>query len=48
MTGHEFHRAAGEPKEIHVYEADHGVRDPQAREDRAAFLGRLLGWAAGD
>ncbi len=48
MTGHEFHRAAGEPKEIHAYEADHGVRDPGAREDRAAFLGRLLGWAAGD
>jgi hypothetical protein len=29
---------------MHAYEADHAVRDPQARLDRAAFLGRTLGW----
>jgi pimeloyl-ACP methyl ester carboxylesterase len=45
MTGLELHRAAGEPKEMHAYDADHGVRDPQAAVDRAAFLGRHLGWA---
>jgi pimeloyl-ACP methyl ester carboxylesterase len=45
MAGLELHRAAGEPREIHVYEADHGVRNPEARADRAAFLGRTLGWA---
>jgi pimeloyl-ACP methyl ester carboxylesterase len=45
MTGLELHRAAGDPKEIASYEADHGVRDPQAAVDRAAFLGRHLGWA---
>ena len=42
MTGMEFHRAAGDPKEIHAYDADHGVRDPQAARDRFAFLGPLL------
>jgi pimeloyl-ACP methyl ester carboxylesterase len=47
MTGLELHRAAGEPSEMHAYDADHGVRDPQARADRAAFLGRHLGWADG-
>lgn len=45
MTGLELHRAAGDPKEIASYDADHGVRDPQAAVDRAAFLGRHLGWA---
>ena len=44
MAGLELHRAAGEPREIHAYEADHGVRNPEARADRAAFLGRALGW----
>ena len=38
MTGMEFHRAAGEPKEMRAYETDHGVRDPQARIDRREFL----------
>ncbi|MGH2382333.1 MAG: alpha/beta hydrolase family protein, partial [Candidatus Limnocylindria bacterium] len=38
MTGLEFHRAAGDPKEMHAYDADHGVRDAQAAADRAAFL----------
>lgn len=44
MSGLELHRAAGEPKEMLAYDADHGVRDPQARKDRGAFLGRVLGW----
>jgi len=44
MTGLELHRATGEPKELHAYEADHAVRHPEARADRAAFLGRTLGW----
>ena len=47
MAGNELHRAAGEPKEMHTYDADHGVREPQAATDRAAFLGRHLGWADG-
>ncbi|HEX7171680.1 MAG TPA: alpha/beta fold hydrolase [Candidatus Limnocylindria bacterium] len=42
MTGLELHRAAGEPKELHAYDADHGVRHPQARADRLAFLQRTL------
>jgi pimeloyl-ACP methyl ester carboxylesterase len=47
MTGLELHRAAGEPKEMHAYDSDHGLGDPHARADRAAFLGRHLGWADG-
>ena len=43
MTAGELHRSAGEPKELHDYDADHGVRDPQARADRQAFLRRTLG-----
>jgi len=42
MTGLELHRAAGEPKELHAYEADHAVRPPLARADRLAFLQRIL------
>jgi hypothetical protein len=42
MSGLELHRAAGEPKELHAYPADHAVRDPQARVDRTAFLVRAL------
>jgi len=42
MTGLEFQRAAGETSELHAYEADHGMRDPQAATDRAAFLRRTL------
>jgi pimeloyl-ACP methyl ester carboxylesterase len=45
MSGLELHGAAGDPKEMHAYEADHGVRDPQAAADREDFLGRHLGWA---
>ena len=47
MSGMELHRAAGDPKEMHAYDTDHGVRDPQAVADRAAFLGPLLGWTDG-
>ena len=46
MTGLELHGAAADPKEMHAYEADHAIRDPQARLDRAAFLGGTLGWDA--
>ena len=42
MTGLELHRAAGGPKELHAYEADHAVRHPAARTDRLAFLQRTL------
>ena len=42
MTGLEFHAAAGDPKELHAYEADHGVRVPEARSDRLAFLAEHL------
>lgn len=42
MTGLELSGAAGDPKELHAYDADHGVRDPQAAVDRAAFLRRTL------
>jgi dienelactone hydrolase len=44
MTGLELQRAAADPKEMHAYDADHGVRVAEAREDRVAFLGRALGW----
>lgn len=44
MSGLELHRAAAEPKEMAAYEADHAMRVPNARVDRAAFLGRTLGW----
>ena len=42
MSGLELHRAAGEPKELHAYAADHAMRDPQARVDRTDFLIRSL------
>lgn len=42
MTGMELHRAAGDPKEMRAYDADHGVRDPKARADRREFLVRTL------
>ena len=42
MSGLELHHAAGEPKELHAYEADHGVRVPQARADRLTFLAEAL------
>ena len=42
MTGLELHRAAGEPKEMRAYDADHSVRDAQARTDRRQFLVRTL------
>ena len=42
MSGLELHRAAGEPKELHAYPADHAMRDLQARLDRTDFLIRSL------
>jgi hypothetical protein len=42
MTGHEFSGAAGEPKELRAYDADHAMRDPQVAADRAAFLHAIL------
>ena len=42
MTGLELHAAAGDPKELHAYEADHGVRVGEARTDRLAFLAEHL------
>ena len=47
MSGLELNGAAGEPKVLHPYDTDHGVRDPQAVADRAAFLGSVLGWRNG-
>ena len=43
MTGLELHAAAGDPKELHAYEADHGMRVPEAARDRRAFLATKLG-----
>ena len=43
MTGREFERAAADPKELHAYDTDHGVRDPQAAADRLAFLAGAIG-----
>lgn len=42
MSGMELLRAAGETAEMHAYDADHAVRDPRARAERAAFLQRVL------
>ena len=42
MSGLELHRAAGEPKEVHAYAADHAMRIAQARLDRTDFLVRTL------
>ena len=47
MTALEFSGAAGNPKELHAYDADHGTRDPQAAGDRTDFLRVILG-APGD
>jgi pimeloyl-ACP methyl ester carboxylesterase len=43
MTGLEFHGAAADPKELHAYEADHGMRVVEARADRRAFLAAHIG-----
>ena len=42
MSGLELHHAAGDPKELHTYDADHGVRVVGARADRLDFLRRTL------
>lgn len=43
MTGLEFHAAAADPKELHAYEADHGMRVTEAADDRRAFLAAHIG-----
>lgn len=45
MTGMELQRAAGDPKAMHAYDADHSMRDPQARTDRMQFLSDALDWS---
>ena len=42
MSGLELHRAAAEPTEMLAYDADHGLREPQARADRREFLVKNL------
>jgi len=42
MAGSRFRRAIGETAELKGYDADHGVRHPDTRADRAAFLARTL------
>ena len=42
MTGLELHRAAAEPKEMRAYDADHGMRVSEARDDRVAFFDRTI------
>ena len=44
MTALELAHAAGEPKELRWYEADHALRSEEARADRTAFLAQQLGW----
>lgn len=44
MSGRELYHAAGEPREFRSYEADHGMRHPQAAADRSRFLADVLGW----
>lgn len=46
MTGREFHAAASEPKEFRAYDSDHHMAAPEARNDRTAFLRRVLGIAS--
>jgi len=48
MTGLEFQAAAGDPKELHAYEADHGMRVPEAARDRRAFLAAHIGLDGAD
>ena len=38
MDASELYNAAGEPKQIKRYEADHGMRTEQARADRREFI----------
>lgn len=43
MTGSELFEAAGEPKTMKAYDADHGMELPTVRTDRLAFLTEHLG-----
>lgn len=42
MSGLEFRRAAPEGSDLKAYDADHAMRAPEIREDRSAFLHRVL------
>lgn len=42
LSGLRFRRAIGETADLKRYDADHGVRHPDARADRQAFLERAL------
>lgn len=46
MSGLEFRRAAPEGTDLLAYDADHGMRLPEIRADRTAFLRRVLGLEA--
>jgi len=43
MDASELFRAAGEPKRIESYEADHAMRNDRARADRREFILEQLG-----
>jgi len=43
MTGHEFHAASMDPREIKSYDADHAMRTDDAVADRREFLLERLG-----
>jgi hypothetical protein len=45
MTGLEFRAGAPEGAELLPYDDEHGMRDPQVRADRIAFLRRTLALA---
>ena len=47
MTGLEFRAAAAEGTELLPYDDDHGMRRPEVRADRRAFLARVLELAEG-
>ena len=47
MTGLEFRGAAPDGARLLPYDDDHGMRDPQVRADRLAFLTETLGLPAG-
>lgn len=46
MAAWEFHRRAGEPKELKTYDSDHAMRSEPATADREAFLLRHIGGGA--
>ena len=46
MTGLEFRAAAPDGAELQAYDDEHGMRRPEVRADREAFLRRVLGLGA--